>query len=185
MVAATLDYARIALDDPDGLWELHAGVLRGKPTMSYGHNGAMRRLAYALTTQLDPDVYEVSSNASRVRQTEANYYIPDLMVIPVAMMATYHDRQRALEVYDEPLPLVIEVWSPSTGDYDIDAKLPPYQRRGDREIWRVHPFDRTVTSWVRMADGTYAETVHTGGVVRPVALPDVAIDLDVVFRVFT
>ena len=34
-------------------------------------------------------------------------------------------RQRAeragrLEVYDDPMPLVVEVWSPSTGDYDVD-----------------------------------------------------------------
>jgi Uma2 family endonuclease len=44
-----------------------------------------------------------------------------------------------LELYVEPLPLVVEVWSPSTGQYDVDEKLPEYQRRGDLEIWRFHP----------------------------------------------
>ena len=89
-----------------------------------------------------------------------------------------------LEIFDEPLPLVVEVWSPSTGGYDLDAKLPEYQRRGDAEIWRLHPYERTLTVSRRLPDGGYAETVHTGGVVRPIALPGVAVDLDALFAIF-
>lgn len=80
-----------------------------------------------------------------------------------------------------PLPLVVEVSSPSTGDYDVDTKLPEYQRRGDLEIWRVHPYDHALTAWRRQPDGSYLEMGHTGGGVRPVALPGVAIDLDALF----
>jgi Uma2 family endonuclease len=54
-----------------------------------------------------------------------------------------------LEIYDEPLPLVAEVWSPSTGGYDVLAKLPEYRRRGDTEIWLLHPYERTLTAWRR------------------------------------
>lgn len=86
-----------------------------------------------------------------------------------------------LEVYEGPLPLVVEVWSPSTGEYDVDTKLPEYQRRGDLEIWRLHPFDRTLIAWRRQPDGSYSESQYTGGTVRPVALPGVAIDLDTLF----
>ena len=78
---------------------------------------------------------------------------------------------------------MVEVWSPSTGDYDVDGKIPEYKPRGDREIWRLHPYERTLTTWVRQADGSYVETVHTGGVVRPAWLPDVAIDLAALFAV--
>jgi Uma2 family endonuclease len=77
--------------------------------------------------------------------------------------------------------LVVEVWSPSTGGYDIEAKLTEYQLRGDLEIWRVHPFERTVTTWIRQLDSGYLETLHGSGVVRPVVLPGVAIDLDALF----
>jgi Uma2 family endonuclease len=89
--------------------------------------------------------------------------------------------QRTLEVYEDPLPLVVEVWSPSTGDYDVESKLVEYQRRGDLEIWLIHPYDHTLTAWRRQPDGSYAETRYDGGAVQPAALPDVTIDLDSLF----
>jgi Uma2 family endonuclease len=76
---------------------------------------------------------------------------------------------------------VVEVWSPSTGDYDVDAKLPVYQQRGDLEIWRIHPYERTLTAWRRQPNGSYQETIHREGVVKPAALPGVAIDLGPLF----
>jgi len=88
----------------------------------------------------------------------------------------------ALEVYSEPLPFVIEVWSPSTGDFDVTDKLPEYQARGDAEIWYLHPYERTLTRWLREPDGSYAESVHRGGLTNPTALPDVTIDLASLFR---
>ena len=75
----------------------------------------------------------------------------------------------------------LEVWSPSTGEYDVNAKVPEYQRRGDLEIWRIHPFDRTLIAWRRQPDGSYIESHYAGGTVKPVALPDVTIDLDTLF----
>jgi Uma2 family endonuclease len=86
-----------------------------------------------------------------------------------------------LEVFDQPLPLVVEGWSPSTGGYDINEKLPEYIRRGDQEIWRVHPFDFVLTAWRRQPDETYAESIHTSGTIEPIALPGVIIDLDKLF----
>jgi len=86
-----------------------------------------------------------------------------------------------LAIFSDPLPLVVEVWSPSTGDYDVDAKLPVYQQRGDLEIWRIHPYERTLTVWQRQPDGSYVETIHHGGIVTPVGLPGVEIDLDELF----
>jgi Uma2 family endonuclease len=87
-----------------------------------------------------------------------------------------------LAIFSGPLPLVVEVWSSSTGDYDVDTKLPVYQERGDLEIWRIHPYARTLTSWQRQPDGSYQETIHRGGIVTPVALPGVAIDLETLFQ---
>jgi Uma2 family endonuclease len=88
---------------------------------------------------------------------------------------------RKLNLSTVSLPLVVEIWSPSTGDYDVDEKLPEYRRRGEQEIWRLHPFDRTLTVWRRQADGSYVETLHRGGTVSPAAFPWVTIDLGVLF----
>jgi Uma2 family endonuclease len=60
--------------------------------------------------------------------------------------------------------------------------VPVYQQRGDLEIWRIHPYERTLTSWIRQADGSYLETTDREGVIHPVALPSVTIDIDELFR---
>ena len=104
-----------------------------------------------------------------------------MAVIPLALAEPFRNRPDLLEVYAEPLPLVVEVWSPSTGDYDIDAKLSEYRRRGDHEIWRLHPFDRVQTVWRRRPDGGYDEAAFRGGIVAVESLRGVEIDLDALF----
>lgn len=116
-----------------------------------------------------------------VRGSPERYYIPDVFVVPMSLVRPHRGRSDVLEVYEAPLPLVVEVWSPSTGDYDVDAKLPEYQRRGDLEMWRVQPYERTLTAWRRQAGGTYSETLYTAGTAQPVALPSVEIDLGSLF----
>ena len=174
-------FQAVAIEDPEGHWELHRGRLREKPAMSFRHNQALFLLDRQLVMQLDPREFYVRTNTARVRRTDETYFIPDLFVIPAALVGPERDRPDVLEVYDAPLPLVVEVWSPSTGGYDVDAKLPEYQRRGDREIWRLHPFERTLTAWRRQADGSDGERIFHGGVVQPGALPEVTIDLDALF----
>lgn len=176
------EYRKIALEQPDERWELHCGALRRKPDMSVEHNYAGRRLMRLLIQQLDPRAYDVVPNMSRVRISPEHYYIPDLFVVPMRMVQQARQRPRELEVYVEPLPLVVEIWSPSTGTYDVETKLPEYQRRGDAEIWRIHPYDRTLTSWRRNPDGTYSHTVHQDAVVEPIALPGVRIELEALFE---
>ncbi len=171
----------IALEDPEGQWELHRGRLREKPAMSFGHNHGMMGLGRQLMVQFDHNEFEVRINAGRVRREDETYYIPDIFVFHRSYAAHLVDRPNILEVYDRPLPFIVEVWSPSTGGYDIDAKLPEYQRRGDLEIWRLHPFDRTLTVWRRQDDGSYAQSDFTGGTIQPIALPGISIDLDALF----
>ena len=93
-------------------------------------------------------------------------------------MAGESARPRGLR---RPPPLVVEVWDPPLGDYDSDAKLPAYREHGDQEIWRLHPFERTLTVWRRQLDGIYIESVYHGGTVEPATLPGVKIELDPLF----
>jgi len=181
MATAVRTYEEIALGDDERQWELHLGELREKPGMSVGHNYVVGELDGALRDGLDRTEFKVSVNACRLRAGDDIYYIPDLVVVPVAYVEALRDRWDRLEVYAEPVPLVVEVWSPSTGTYDVDTKIPAYRVRGDAEIWRVHPFERTLTAWRRRSDGGYDVDVHRGGIVRPVALAGVAIDLDALF----
>jgi Uma2 family endonuclease len=178
-VVSVKEYERRALAESDRLWELHDGVMVEKPTMSMGHDLAQSELVGQLYQQLDPADYRVQF-AARLRTSDGRSFIPDVCVIPAALIAADPDRRR-LNDYVAPVPLVIEVWSPSTGGYDIERKLPVYQERGDLEIWRLHPFERTLTVWRRQFDGTYLEQPIHDRTVSPVAFPWVTIDLDAVF----
>jgi len=174
-------FAAVVLEDIDGRWELHQGKLREKPSMSVDHNQSARLLVRQLTMQLDPNECQILHNAGHTLIPGGNSYVPDVAILPVAILNALTPDRRRFEAYWEPLPLVVEIWSPSTGSYDIDAKIPGYRARGDAEIWRLHPFDRTHTIWRRQPDGSYAETVATGGAIRLHALPDVTIALDALF----
>jgi Uma2 family endonuclease len=174
-------FLQLAIEDPEGHWELHCGHLRGKPNMTAEHNQVAWELALRLGKQLDPSHFTVRLGMGHVRRSSESYYIPDVFVVPTDLVRPLRGRRDVLEAYGAPLPLVVEVWSPSTGDFDVDAKLPEYQRRGDLEIWRIHPFDRTLTAWRRQPDGSYAEAHYTGGTIQPVGLPNATIDLDTLF----
>lgn len=175
-------YLKLVLEDPEGHWELDCGRLRSKPGMTIRHNDIAWVLGYRLQSQLDLREFRVRVDAGRLRRTASSYYEPDVMVIPVALMrAREAEAPTSVEAYNAPLPLVVEVWSPSTGEYDVDSKLPEYKRRGDQEIWRIHPIEKTLTAWQRQPDGSCRETLTRGGVVEPAALPGVSIDLDALF----
>lgn len=181
MVISAQTYEQVAWEDPDGKWELHDGVLRQKPPMTNEHNSMQNVLGMMLGGQLDYRQFELRVDSGKTRRADHSYYIPDLFVVPKALVLAHRGQGSQLEIYDEPLPLVVEVWSPSTGAYDIDDKIPEYERRGDLEVWRIHPYERTLRARRRQSDGSYTETLYTGGTVAPVALPGVVIDLDALF----
>jgi Uma2 family endonuclease len=174
-------YRRVALEDPEGKWELICGRLHEKPIMTTEHNDVQRELDWLLNSQLDRSRYMVSPGNARLRIPDGDYYVPDIFVVPRDQVRQLRAEPGTFEVYDDPVPLVVEIWSPSTGRKDLDTKLPEYRARGDLEIWRIHPYERTLTAWRRQPDGSYAETLHTEGVIRPIALPEVAVELERLF----
>lgn len=175
------EYREFALGDAGGQWELVRGHLREKPGMSVEHGDVLLDFATSLRNQLDRSEFRVRAQHARLKRSTETYYVPDVAVIPTRLVLGLKERRRSLEAYPEPLPLVAEIWSPSTGRYDIYRKLPDYQARGDLEIWYIDPYERTVTVWRRQPDGTYSERLYRGGTVRPEALPGVVIDLDELF----
>lgn len=175
-------YEEIALDDPKRKWESYRGELREKPPMSWEHEDAAFLLGHRLQSQLNRREYRVWTSG-RVRRETETYFIPDVLVIPTEYGDEFRGRPGTLAIFARELPLVVEVWSASTGGFDLGTKLGEYQRRGDKEIWYLHPYARTLTAWRRQPDGSYVETVYHGGPIQPVALPNVTIDLDELFDV--
>ena len=172
------DYRDLAVNDSDHQWELWDGMPVEKPLMSMKHEDVAAYLGAELIFQLDRRAYRVNINGGRARYTARNFYIPDVVVIPAAFKLPYEDDPDAFNAFAEPLPLVVEIWSRGAGDYNIAAKLPLYQKRGDLEIWFIHPYEHTLTAWRRQPDGSYAESVYTAGIVPVVSLPGITIDLD-------
>jgi Uma2 family endonuclease len=175
-------YERMALEDPDGKWELVCGQLRQKPAMTTEHEDTGRRLARRLTIQTGEDEFAVERDGPKLRVPGGNYRVPDVCVIPQHLIQT---RKRvspaSFEMYEEPMPLVVEIWSPSTGDTDLRDKLAEYQRRGDLEIWYIHPYKRSLTAWRRQPEGSYTETRYDGGAVESASLHGVVIELESLF----
>jgi len=140
--------------------EVHNGQLREKPSMTFRHGGISFYLGLQLGGQLDRSSFQVRINHGRLRRMEKTYYIPDVYVIPMSIITSEREASPELEIYAEPLLFVAELWSKSTGEYDAEEKLPEYRDRGDRVIWYLHPFERTVKAWVRQPDGSYTETPY-------------------------
>lgn len=181
MTLTEAEYRQLVLESVDAHWELHHGRLREKPPMTWEHNEVARALRHELERQLPWHEYRVVQDQGRVRRSSRSYYIPDLYVVPMALARRLFHAPGMLEAYPEPLPLVVEVWSPSTGAYDVEEKLKGYQARGDAEVWLIHPYERTLTAWQRQADGSYTRAFFTGGTVPPAALPGVTVDLARIF----
>ena len=150
--------------------------------MTSEHNDVVVYLGVELGRQLDRREYRLRINSGHIQRSEKSYFIPEIYVFPTSAFRQRLGHPERLEMYHESLFLVAEFWSRSTGNYDIDTKIPEYQARGDLEIWRVHPYQRTVIMWRRQPNGQYDETVETGGTVQLHALPHVAVDLDALFE---
>jgi Uma2 family endonuclease len=76
--------------------------------------------------------------------------------------------------------MVIEVLSPSTGDYDQNAKKRAYQSAGVREYWIVDPDEKRVE--VYLQDDEYQKCVYSKeAVLSPTVFPGLEVALAEVF----
>ena len=174
-------YERVALEDNEEQWELVCGRLRRKPAMTMAHNDIQHVLAFAIVRDLDDQRFTVRINSTRLRTPSGDNFVPDVVVVSLDVLEQLVNSS-ALEGYAEPMPLVVEVWSPSTGEHDVETKLPQYRARGDLEIWLIHPHRREIIAWRRQNDASYSETTYTRGDVRVQSLPGVKVRLESLFR---
>lgn len=173
-------YEQLVFEDPEGKWELVCGRPCQKPGMTQEHNYIGAKLLRMLILQLPSGDLHPRQESARLRIASGNTYVPAVAVIPISAMPPLRGTGH-LETYDVPVPFVAEVWSPSTGAYDVDEKFPEYKARGDLEIWRIHPYERTIIAWRREPNGSYSEQLYTGGALTIASLPGVTIDFDQLF----
>src|SRR5215211_6844876 len=98
MPVSEATYQQVALEDPDGQWELVCGRLRQKPVMTTEHNSVTRMLNVQLVRQLDEDEYVVSFDQTRLRIVAGTQHVPDLFVFPRAYERRLRQRPRTFEV---------------------------------------------------------------------------------------
>lgn len=183
MPVSEATYRQLSLEDDDTVWELVCGRLREKPPMTQAHGDISFYLGVLLQNALPRNRYRVLANHAPLRTSQGTFYVPDIAVIPASALLPMDQRVHELDEYAGSLPLVVEVWSPSTGRYDVREKLPAYRERGDGEIWLVHPIERTLRAWRRQGDGSYTETTYgADATVEPATLPGVRIELAQLFE---
>ncbi|MFN0146953.1 MAG: Uma2 family endonuclease [Dehalococcoidia bacterium] len=181
MPVSEATYRQLTAEDfPEVQWELVCGRLKEKPGMTMRHNTLNVGICHQLDAQVDPALYLASYNSARLRLPSGDHYIPDVVVFPVTAMEGRWE-ESGVETYFDPVPLVIEVWAPSTGAYDAREKVAGYRQRGDVEIWLIDLPRLEVRASIRQADGSYTEVVHKLGKV-PVSSLDIVIDMDAAFR---
>jgi Uma2 family endonuclease len=76
----------------------------------------------------------------------------------------------------------VEVWSPSTGDYDATEKVRLYESRLDEETWLLDPRSGTVTSFTLDPGRSCTERRYPRGRVPLAAFTGASVDVDAVLR---
>ena len=174
-------YRRIAIGGESKRVELVRGRPREQPAAAFSPTQRWFEPGIMPERQLDRDGFVVGVNGGRLRRSTTNVAIPDVFVTPTAVTRPLRTWSDGLALDEEPLPLVVEVRSPSTGN--VDEKFTEYRARGDLEIYRLHLSERTPTAWRRRPDGGEDGTPHREGIIRPASPPGVATDLGDPFAV--
>ena len=102
---------------------------------------------------------------------------PDLCVV---CDSTKIDKRGCLGAPD----WIIEILSRSTSSKDLNEKFDVYEEAGVKEYWVVHPQEQTVLVYLRDEQGKYhgqRKPYTRNNIVSPTTLPDLTIDLSLVF----
>ena len=93
-------YRRFALGDPQGQWELYRGQLREKPGMSVEHGDVMDAPGRRCSTINSTETSFVSEPTMRACGDPLDtYYVPDIAVIPTAVVQALRERPGSLDAY--------------------------------------------------------------------------------------
>jgi Uma2 family endonuclease len=163
--------AEVGLLNEDSRVELIEGEIIDMAPIGTGHGGTVMQLDQLLQDAARGHAYVLAQLV--VRLSDISEPQPDFAL--VKPRADFYKKKH-------PGPadtfLIIEV-SESSLRYDLQVKAPLYARHGIPEYWIIDMKGRRVRFFRSPESGQYADVTSTGtpGVVGPVALPEVQIDL--------
>lgn len=152
--------------------------VREPPSPSVAHQAIIGKLYQQIENALENSpcrVYMAPLDVRLPKTTDADDQI-DTVVQPDVLIVSDLQKIDARGVRGAP-DWVAEVLSTSTASYDRTVKLAAYERAGVREVWLVHPFDRTLAIY-RLERGHYgrATVFELKGQTALTAVCDVIID---------
>jgi Uma2 family endonuclease len=173
------DYLRWSSSSGDELIDGTAYV-REPPAPSPSHQWVVVELCRQVGTALKDKPYRVYVAPFDVRlpkSAEADDQV-DTVVQPDVLIVCDPQKIDARGMRGAP-DWVAEVLSPYTAGHDQGVKLAAYERAGVREVWLVHPIDRTLAIY-QLEAGRYgrASVLELKGKTQITAVPGVTIDWD-------
>jgi len=154
--------------------------IREPPSPSFSHQAIAGELYHQLVTALKGKSCRVCIAPLDVRlprSTEADDLV-DTVVQPDLLIVSDPRKIDARGIRGAP-DWLAEVLSPSTAKYDTTLKLRAYERAGVREVWLIHPLDRTLAIY-RLEERLYASPIflELKGQTPLTAIPGVTVDWD-------
>lgn len=164
--------------------ELVNGVayIREPPAPTHSHQEIVVELCRQIATALQGKTRRIYVAPFDVRLPKSNETDDEVDTVVQPDLLIVSDRQKVDGRGMRGAPdWIAEVLSPSTSSHDRVVKLPVYERAGVREVWLIHPIDRTVAIY-RLEEGRYgrATVLEFKGKTQLTAVPGVIIDWDLV-----
>ena len=157
-----------------------AAYVREPPAPSPSHQGIVVGLSRQVDTALKDKPYRVYVAPFDVRLPKSAEHDDkvDTVVQPDVLIVCDLQKIDARGMRGAP-DWIAEVLSPYTASHDQVVKLPAYERAGVREVWLVHPIDRTLAIY-QLEAGRYgrASVLELKGKTQIAAVPGVTIDWD-------
>jgi Uma2 family endonuclease len=173
------DYLKWSASSGDELIDGIAYV-REPPAPAPSHQGIVVGLCSQIDTALKDKPYRVYVAPFDVRLPKSAEHDDqvDTVVQPDVLIICDLQKIDARGMRGAP-DWVAEVLSPYTASHDQVVKLPAYERAGVREVWLVHPIDRTLAIY-QLEAGRYgrARILELKGKTQIAAIPGITIDWD-------
>lgn len=156
--------------------------VREPPSPTRSHQAVLVELSRQIATALKNKPYQVYSAPFDVRLPKSNEADDEIDTVVQPDLLIVADLQKLDERGLRGAPdWLAEILSPSTATYDQTIKLRTYERAGVREVWLIHPTNRTLKIH-RLESGRYspAPLLELQGQTPLTAIPDVTIDWNLV-----
>jgi len=157
-----------------------AAFVREPPSPTRVHQEIVGEIYRQLANALDGKPCRVYAAPLDVRLPKSNEHDDkvDTVVQPDVFIVCDLHKVDARGVRGAP-DWLAEVLSPSTVNHDQIVKLPAYERAGVREVWLIHPIERTLTIY-QLAAGFYGcgTILELKGKIQLTAVPAVTVDWD-------